>query len=152
MVNDEFNLVQVPAAPTMSREAEGISVVPVIGHRTRRIGGRNMSLIQPISTLRTLSFAIGVMLGLVSAVYAEPGTGQLPAHRPGSKLALDHGPTVAARGGSRPRWRSISVSPSAAPPQARRSCTARIAKCSNSTTRSCARRIPRSALGRSAPE
>jgi hypothetical protein len=95
VVNDEFNLVQVPAAPTMSREAEGISVVPVIGHRTRRIGGRNMSLIQPISTLRTLSFAIGVMLGLVSAVYAEPGTGQLPAHRPGSKLALDHGPTVA---------------------------------------------------------
>ena len=57
-----------------------------------------MSLIQRISTLRTLSFAVGVMLGLVSAVYAEPGTGQLPAHRPGSKLALDHGPTVARTG------------------------------------------------------
>ena len=57
-----------------------------------------MSLIQRISTLRTLSFAVGVMLGLVSAVYAEPGTGQLPAHRPGSQLALDHGPTVARTG------------------------------------------------------
>ena len=41
-----------------------------------------------------------------------------------------------ARGGSRPRRRSISVSPSAALAQARRSCTARIAKCSSSTTRS----------------
>jgi hypothetical protein len=30
VVNDEFNLVQVQAAPTMSCEAEGISVVPVI--------------------------------------------------------------------------------------------------------------------------
>ena len=38
------------------------------------------------------------MLGLVSAVFAEPGTGQLPAHRPGSQLALDHGPTVARTG------------------------------------------------------
>ena len=54
-----------------------------------------MSLIQRIGTLRTLSFAVGVILGLVSAVYAQPGTGQLPAHRPGLQLALDHGPTVA---------------------------------------------------------
>ena len=152
MVNDEFNLVQVPAAPTMSREAEGISVVPVIGHRTRRIGGRNMSLIQPISTLRTLSFAVGVMLGLVSAVYAEPGTGQLPAHRPGSQLALDHGPTVARTGQQPTAAEIIGVPPSAALPQARRSCTARIAKCSSSTTRSCARRIPRSDPRRDAPE
>jgi hypothetical protein len=98
VVNDEFNLVQVQAAPTMSCEAEGISVSRSSGHRTRRIEGRNMSLIQRISTLRTLSFAVGVMLGLVSAVYAEPGTGQLPAHRPGSQLALDHGPTVARMG------------------------------------------------------
>ena len=95
-----------------------------------------MSLIQRISTLRTLSFAVGVMLGLVSAVYAEPGTGQLPAHRPGSQLALDHGPTVARTGQQPTAAEIISVPPSAALPQARRSCTARIAKCSSSTTRS----------------
>jgi hypothetical protein len=84
------------AAPTMSHEAEGISVVPVIGTSdTQDRKGRNMSLIQRIGTLRTLSFAVGVILGLVSAVYAQLGTGQLPAHRPGLQLALDHGPTVA---------------------------------------------------------
>jgi hypothetical protein len=122
------------------------------GHRTRRIEGRNMSLIQRISTLRTLSFAAGVMLGLVSAVCAEPGTGQLPAHRPGSRLTLDHGPTVARTGQQPTAAEIIGVPPSAALPQARRSCTARIAKCSSSTTRSCARCIPRSAPRRDAPE
>ena len=54
-----------------------------------------MSLIRHIGALRTLSFTVGVMLGLVSAVYAQSGTdGQLPAHRPGPQLALDRRPTV----------------------------------------------------------
>ena len=54
-----------------------------------------MSLIARLGTLRTLSFTVGVMLGLVSAVYAQSGNDdQLPAHRPGPQLALDRRPTV----------------------------------------------------------
>jgi hypothetical protein len=65
-------------------------MVPVI-----RPSDRNMSLIRHIGALRTLSFTVGVMLGLVSAVYAQSGTDdQLPAHRSGPQLALDQWPTV----------------------------------------------------------
>jgi hypothetical protein len=55
-----------------------------------------MSLIRGIGTLRTLSFAVGVTLGLVSAVYAQSGTdAQFPAQPPGPQVALDQWPVVA---------------------------------------------------------
>jgi hypothetical protein len=54
-----------------------------------------MSLIRHIGALRTLSFTVGVMLALGSAVYAQSGAdNQLSAHRPGPQLALDEWPTV----------------------------------------------------------
>jgi len=60
--------------------------------------GRNMSLIRHIGTLRTRSFAVGVVLGLVNGVYAQSGTDhRVPAHPPGLQLALDQWPTVAGR-------------------------------------------------------
>jgi len=55
-----------------------------------------MSLIRGIGTLRTLSFAVGVTLGLVSAVYAQSGTGaQLAPQPPGPQAAFDQWPIVA---------------------------------------------------------
>jgi hypothetical protein len=55
-----------------------------------------MSLIQQIGTLRTLSFALGVMFGLVNAAYAQSGTDdRVPAHPPGPQLVLDQWSTVA---------------------------------------------------------
>ena len=57
---------------------------------------RNMSLIRRIGTLRTLSFAVGVTLGLVSAVYAQSGPGtQLPAEPSDPQEALDQWPIIA---------------------------------------------------------
>jgi len=48
-----------------------------------------MSLIRRISTPRTLSFGVGVTLGLVSAVPAQPGAdAQLPAQLPDPQEAL----------------------------------------------------------------
>lgn len=64
--------------------------------RTGQEKERNMSLIRRIGTLRTLSFAVGVTLGLVSAVYAQSGTdAQLPARPPGPQVALGQWPIVA---------------------------------------------------------
>lgn len=55
-----------------------------------------MSLIRRIGTLRTLSFAVGVTLGLVCSVYAQSGTdAQFPARPPGPQVALDQWPIVA---------------------------------------------------------
>jgi hypothetical protein len=54
-----------------------------------------MSLIRRLGTLRTLSFTVGVMLGLGSATYPQSSAdSQLPAHRPGPQLALDQWPTA----------------------------------------------------------
>jgi hypothetical protein len=70
---------------------ESISVVPVIRPSDRQNrNGYYMSLVRQIGALRTLSFAVGVMLGLVSAVYTQSGTGDhLPGHPSGTQLALD---------------------------------------------------------------
>jgi hypothetical protein len=55
-----------------------------------------MSLIRHIGTLRAFSFAIGVLLALVSVVYAQSGTDdQLSGHPPGPQLALDQWPIIA---------------------------------------------------------
>jgi len=52
-----------------------------------------MSLIRRIGTLKTLSFAVGVTLGLASAVYAQSGTdAQFPARPPGPQVALGQWP------------------------------------------------------------
>ena len=52
-----------------------------------------MSLIRRIGTLKTLSFAVGVLLGLVSAVYAQSGSAaQFPARQLGPQVALDQWP------------------------------------------------------------
>jgi hypothetical protein len=52
--------------------------------------------IRRIGTLKTLSFAVGVTLGLVNAVYAQSGTNaQLPVQPPGSQVALHQWPIVA---------------------------------------------------------
>ena len=68
-------------------------MVPVI-----RPSDRNMSLIRHIGTLRTRSFTVGVVLGLVNGAYAQSGTDhRVPAHPPASQLALDQWPTVAGR-------------------------------------------------------
>jgi hypothetical protein len=49
-----------------------------------------MSLIWRIATLRTLSFAIGVVLGIVGTAYAQSAVdGQGFHHPPGPRLALD---------------------------------------------------------------
>ena len=57
-----------------------------------------MSLIQQIGTLRTLLFAVGVILGFVNAAYAQSGTDdRVPAHSPGPQLALNQWPTVVGR-------------------------------------------------------
>jgi hypothetical protein len=60
---------------------------------------RNMSLIWRIGTSRTLSFAVGVTLGLVSAAPAQSGAGaQLPAQPPDPPDALCQWPIVAGYG------------------------------------------------------
>jgi hypothetical protein len=52
-----------------------------------------MSLIRRIGTLRTLSFAIGIMLALVSAVHARSRTdAPLPVQPPGPQVAPDQWP------------------------------------------------------------
>jgi hypothetical protein len=112
-----------------------------------------MSLIRHIGALRTLSFTVGVMLG--SSARFTPSRAPTTNCRP---IGPDHnwhsigGRPSPATDDSRPQRRSISVSPSTALPQARRSCTTRITRCNSSTTRSCARRIPRSDPRRDAPE
>ena len=59
--------------------------------RTCRTGKeRQMSLIARLGTLRTLSFTVGVILGLGNGTYPRSGAdNQLSAHRPGPQLALD---------------------------------------------------------------
>jgi hypothetical protein len=55
-----------------------------------------MSLIRHIGTLRTFSFVVGVLLGLVSAVYAQSGTDDLlPGYPSKPQLALDQWPIPA---------------------------------------------------------
>ena len=57
---------------------------------------RNMSPIWRIGTPTTLSFAVGVTLGLISAIPAQSGTGpQLPAEPPDPQEALYQWPIVA---------------------------------------------------------
>jgi hypothetical protein len=57
---------------------------PVVLSHNGRIVSICMSLIRCIGTLRTRSFAVGVTLGLVSAVYAQSRTNaQLPAQPSG---------------------------------------------------------------------
>jgi hypothetical protein len=105
--------------------------------------------IRRIGTLRTLSFAVGVALALVSTAYAQSGVdGQAGADRPDCDWRSISGRSSAVTGDSRTRWRSLGLCAGAAPPRARRNPATRIAKCNSSTTRSCARRIPRSALRR----
>jgi hypothetical protein len=56
-----------------------------------------MSLIPRLGTLRTLSFTVGVMLGLGNGTYPQSGAdNQLPANRPGLQLVLDQRPAVTA--------------------------------------------------------
>jgi hypothetical protein len=57
-----------------------------------------MTLIRGIGTLRTLSFAVGVVLGLVSAASARSSADkQFPAHPPEAQFALDQWPMAGHR-------------------------------------------------------
>lgn len=57
-----------------------------------------MTLIRSIGTLRTLSFAVGVVLGLVSAASAQSSADkQFPAHPPEAQFALDQWPMTGHR-------------------------------------------------------
>jgi hypothetical protein len=83
VANKEFNLEWVAAArakiPTLLPEC-GIGASPI-----PRSG-----------TLRTLAFAVGVVLALFSTAYAQPGVDdQRVAHTPGLLLALDQWSMVA---------------------------------------------------------
>jgi hypothetical protein len=73
-------------------------MVPVTWLSDLQMSGRNMSLIRP--SARSGPDLLQSVLGLVNAAYAQSGTDhRVPAHPPGSQLALDQRPTVAGR-----RW------------------------------------------------